>query len=313
MTAGPATKGQMLDLNDFRLFVHIVDRGGFTAAGRGLDVPKSTVSHRMTRLERDLGVRLLNRTSRHVGVTEAGRDFYSHAVEVLRGAATAETVVRQRLLEPTGTVRVTASIAAMHYVLNDIIADFLILHPKVQVFARTTDEMLDIIKEGFDVAIRGHSGRLPDSSLLQRTITSQHFHLLASEAYLSRYGEPSRPDELSDHAALFMTREAVPPVWRLRHLPRIHKDVEVKLAPRLVTDDVCGLQKAAISGLGIIALPHFMCREAVRAGTLRTILPEWTAGTGTMTALTPSREGMLPSVRAFLDHVCEEIPRAMLL
>lgn len=301
----------MLDLNDFHLFVNIVERGGFTAASRELDVPKSTLSHRITRLESDLGVRLLNRTSRHVGVTEAGRDFYSHAVEILRGAAMAEAVVRQRLLEPSGTVRVTASIAAMHYVLNDAIADFLRLHPKVQVVARTTDEMLDIVKEGFDVAIRGHSGPLPDSNLLQRTITSQNYHLLAGEAYLSKYGEPSQPEELANHSALFMAREAVPPVWRLQHIPGIQKDVSVKLSPRLVTDDVSGLQKAAISGLGIIALPYFMCREAVRAGTLRTILPDWTAGTGTMTALTPSREGMLPSVRAFLDHVCEEIPKAI--
>lgn len=302
-------QAKMLDLNDFRFFVHIVERGGFTAASRGLDVPKSTLSHRITKLERDLGVRLLNRTPRCVGVTEAGRDFYDQAVMVLRGAEMAETVVRQRLSEPCGTVRVTAAIATMHYALNDIIADFLRRFPKVDVVAQTSDAMVDIVKEGFDVAIRGHSKPLPDSNLVQRTIITQNFHLFAGKTYIAERGEPSSPEELSDHPALFMMREAVPAVWRLRHIHGSRDDVVVGLTPRLMTDDVCGLQKAAVAGLGIVALPRYLCREAVRSGTLRVILPEWIAGTGTMTALTPYRQGLLPSVRAFLDHISAEVPK----
>lgn len=299
----------MLDLNDFHLFVSVVDQGGFTAAGRRLDVPKSTLSQRIARLEDDLGTRLLSRTSRHVGVTEAGRDFYAHAVEVLRGAEMAEAAVRKRVSEPCGTVRVTASLAAMRYVLNDVIADFLVQHPKVQIVAHATDAMVDLVAAGLDVAIRGHSAPLPSSDLVQRTIMRQDYRLVAGIDYLAAFGEPDHPEQLAEHRSLLMTRGGGPAEWRLHHRGGAREDVVVKLTPRLMSDDVCGLQRAAIAGLGIVALPEFTFSEAVRAGTLRVVLPEWTAGTGTMTALTPCRRGMLPSVRAFLDHVGAEIPR----
>ena len=299
----------MKDFNDFLLFVHIVDRGGFTAASRALEIPKSTLSHRIMKLESDLGVRLLNRSSRHVGVTEAGRDFYQHAVEVVREAEMAETVVRQRLSEPCGVVRVTAGIATMHFALNDIIADFLTKFPKVNVCAQASDVSVDIVKENFDVAIRGHSNPLPDSNLIQRTLVTQNFHLFAGEHYLAEHGELAAPEQLADHPGLFMMREAVPSTWKLRHLKHEHPDVVVDFAPRLMTDDVSGLLKAAIAGLGIVALPPYVCRDAMRSGALRLILPDWAAGTGIMTALMPCRQGMLPSVRAFLDHVSVEMPK----
>src|SRR5689334_1806892 len=116
----------MLDLNDFYFFVHIVDRGGFTAAGRTLNIPKSTLSHRIQELEQSLGVRLLNRTSRKFGMTDAGQDFYRHAVAMLREAELAETVIRHRLTEPTGTIRCTAGVATMQFAMSGIIADFLL-------------------------------------------------------------------------------------------------------------------------------------------------------------------------------------------
>ena len=162
----------MMDLNDFLFFVSIVDSGGFTAASRSLGVPKSTLSHRMTKLEAGLEVRLLTRSSRHVGMTEAGRDFYRHSVGVLREADMAQTVVRQRLAEPSGVVRCTAASATMHFAMADIIASFLAKHPKVSIVAHSTDKFVDIIKENFDVALRGHSDPLPDSELVQRTLAT---------------------------------------------------------------------------------------------------------------------------------------------
>jgi DNA-binding transcriptional LysR family regulator len=299
----------MLDLNDFLYFVHIVDRGGFTPASRALGVPKSTLSHRIMQLESDLGVRLLNRTSRHVGLTNAGRDFYEHAAASLREAEMAETVVRQRLAEPCGVVRVTAALSIMHYALSDIIVDFLRCHPRIDVIANATDVNVDIVRENFDVAVRGHSGPLPDSGLIQRTLTTMNFHLYAGAAYLSEHGEPETPDDLERHAGLFMMRTAVPANWHLRHVRGGHDEVMVPLQPRLASDDVSALQKAAVAGLGIVALPTYVCREAVRSGALKLVLPDWAAGSGSMTALVPSRQGMLPSVRAFLDHLSVEVPK----
>jgi DNA-binding transcriptional LysR family regulator len=300
-----------MDLNDFLFFVTIVDQGGFTAASRSLKVPKSTLSQRMMKLEAGLEVRLLTRSSRHVGLTEAGRDFYGHAVGVLREADLAQAVVRQRMTEPSGVVRCTAGIATMHFGLSDVISNFLVRHPKVSIVAHSTDRFVDIIKENFDVAIRGHSDPLPDSELVQRTLASTNIMLFAGTNYLATHGEPAAPQELEGHSALCMMREVSPGTWRLRHVLQEQDDVTVTSKARLVSDDVLTLQKAAIQGLGVVALPPYVCGEAVGAGLLRRILPDWTLGKATMTALIPSRQGMLPSVRAFLDYLSEEVPRTM--
>jgi len=147
----------VLDLNDFFYFVQVVDRGGFTAAGRMLRIPKSTLSHRIQRLETELGVRLLNRTSRRFAMTDAGEEFYRHAVVMLHDAELAESAIRHRVTEPTGTVRCTAAMATMQFAMCDIVADFLLRYPKVNVVAHATDRNVDIVGENYDVAIRAHS------------------------------------------------------------------------------------------------------------------------------------------------------------
>src|SRR6201987_4911654 len=147
----------MLDLNDFYYFVQVVDRGGVTAAGRTLRIPKSTLSHRIQQLEVNLGVRLLNRTSRRFGMTDAGDEFYRHAVGMLPEADLAETAIRHRLNEPIGTVRCTAAVATMQFAMRDIVPDFLLRYPKINLVAHATDRNIDIIGENYDVAIRAHS------------------------------------------------------------------------------------------------------------------------------------------------------------
>lgn len=305
--------GGMVDLNDFLFFVRIVDCGGFTAASRALGVPKSTLSQRMAKLEAHLEVRLLTRSSRHVGMSEAGQDFYRHAVAVLREADMAQSAVRQRLSEPSGTVRCTAGVATMHFGLSDIIAGFLVKHPKVDLVAHSTDRFVDIIKESFDIAIRGHSDPLPDSDLVQRTLATTQIMLFAGTNYLAEHGEPAEPADLTKHAAVSMMRESAPGTWRLQHARQQYEDMIVTLHPRLVSEDVWTLQKAACQGIGIVALPPYVCREAVQAGLLRRVLPDWSLGPASMTALLPHRQGMLPSVRAFLDHLSEEVPKIMVV
>src|SRR6516165_12837257 len=169
----------MLDLNHFFYFVHVVDRGGFTAAGRTLRIPKSTLSHRIQQLESNLGVRLLNRTSRRFAITDAGEEFYRHAVVMLGEAELAETAIRQRMNEPTGTVRCTAAVATMQFAMRDMMPDFLVRYPKVNIFAHATDQIVDIVGENYDVAIRAHSDPLPDSTLVQRTLTPAPWFLFA--------------------------------------------------------------------------------------------------------------------------------------
>jgi DNA-binding transcriptional LysR family regulator len=302
----------VLDLNDFFYFVQVVDRDGFTAAGRTLRIPKSTLSHRVQQLETGLGVRLLNRTSRRFGMTEAGEDFYRHAVAMLREAEQAETAIRHRLVEASGTVRCTAAVATMQFAMRDIVADFLVRYPKVNVVAHATDQNIDIVGERYDVAIRAHTAPLPDSTLVQRTLTPAPWFLFAGSAYLDANEPPRTPRDLPDHPSLFMMRTGVAPVWQLRHSSKA-KQAIVPIAPRLMSDDMIGLKQAAIAGLGVVALPGYVCRDDVRSGALRRVLPTWLAGDSTITALIPYRQGLLPSVRAFLDHLAEQFPKAVLI
>src|SRR6266446_9480809 len=207
--------GAVLDLNDFFYFVQVVDRGGFTAAGRPLRIPKSTLSHRIQQLETNLGVRLLNRTSRR-------------------------------------------------FAMRDAVADFLVRYPKVNVVAHATDQNVDIVGENYDVAIRAHTDPLPDSTLVQRSLTPAPWFLFAGSAYLDSNETPHTPQDLRSHPSLFMMRTGVAPVWRLRH-PRKAKEVVMPLAPRLLSDDMIGLKQAAIAGLGVVALPGYVCRDEVRS------------------------------------------------
>jgi DNA-binding transcriptional LysR family regulator len=303
----------MLDLNDFFLFVQVVDRGGFTAAGRTLRMPKSTLSHRIQQLETNLGVRLLNRTSRQFGTTDAGKEFYHHAVAMLREAEQAETAIRHRLSEPTGVVRCTAGVATMQFAMRDMLPDFLSLYPKVNVVAHATDRIVDIVGENYDVAVRAHSNPLPDSNLVQRTLTPAPWFLFAGSAYLDSNKAPETPRDLQKHPSLFMMRTGVAPVWRLRHSSKARDQVVLPLAPRLLGDDMIGLKRAAIKGLGVVALPGYVCRDEVRSGALRRVLPNWLAGDSTITALVPYRQGLLPSVRVFLNHLATEFPKVVLI
>ena len=244
-------------------------------------------------------------------MTDAGEDFYRHAVVVLREAELAENAVRHRLSEPSGTIRCTGGVATMQFAMTDIISDFLIRYPKVNVVVHAVDRAVDIVGENYDIAIRAHSGPLPDSALVQRTLAPAPWFLFAGSDYLAANGEPQRPHDLQDHPSLFMMRTGVDPVWRLRHA-RHKNEVVIPLTPRLLSDDEIGLQEAAIKGVGIVALPGYICRAAVKSGALRRVLPNWIAGNSTITALIPYRQGLLPSVRAFLDHLATEFPRAVL-
>ncbi|HEY4885005.1 MAG TPA: LysR substrate-binding domain-containing protein [Myxococcales bacterium] len=296
----------MLDLNDFRYFVRIVKGGSLTAASRSLKVPKSTVSHRLQQLEASLGVRLLNRTSRSLSMTDAGELFYRHAVATLERADLAESAVRERLIEPCGTIRFTTAVATSLFAMRPILPEFIRHHPKVSVVQHTSDDQIDIVGESYDLAVRAHTGPISDSTLVQRTLAPAPWFVFAAPDYLVRRGVPLVPEDLAGHDALIMSGRGRP-TWRLKH--PIRGEVVVPANPRLAGNDILMLKQAAQDGLGIVALPGYICREDVKSGTLERILPDWLAREASITAVMPFRSGMLPSVRAFVDFLVEEIPK----
>ncbi len=296
----------MLDLKDVYFFVQVVDRGGFTSAGTSLRLPKSTLSHRVRELEASLGVRLINRTSRHFGMTDVGTEFYQYAIQMLQSAEVAEEAVKQRLSEPSGVIRMTTAVEIAQFALRDLIPVFLNRYPRVKIVEIATDRMVDIVGEGFDLALRGHTAPLQNSTLVQRAIASVPWFLFASPEYLDRAGVPDGPEALAHHSTISMDRSG-PSVWQMTGPGG--SAFTIPIEPRFLSNNMVALKEAACANLGIAALPGYICKEELAAGRLRQILPGWITADARMSALIPYRTGLLPAVRSLVDFLVVEVPK----
>lgn len=295
-----------LDLKDVYFFVHVVNRGGFTSASGSLGVSKSTLSHRVRELEGSLGLRLINRSSRHFGMTDIGNEFYQHALRLLASADIAEGFMRQRLVEPSGTIRMTTAVEIAQFAMSDLIPVFLNKYPKVKIVQIATDRLVDIVGEGFDLALRGHVAALQNSTLVQKAIAAVPWHIFASPDYLDRAGLIAEPKDLTAHATLSMDRHGAER-WQLKS--RNGETVDVSIDPRFLSNNMIALKEAACAHLGVAALPGYICRQELASGKLRHILPDWIAADARMSALIPYRNGLLPAVRSFVDFLADEVPK----
>jgi len=297
----------MLDLNQIYYFVQTVEKKGISAAARALDVPKSTVSRHILALEAALGTRLLQRTTRSFAVTDIGQEFYAQAVATLIEAETAESVVRQRMAEPSGTVRFTCSVALAQLALAELIPSFITMHPRVRICQHATNRLVDPVQEGFDFCLRAHSTPLPSSSLVQRHLVDIPWHLFAGPTYLADRATPRRPEDLSSHDAIALHQLEDGHFWSLTHQENSGESTTIPFEPRLQSDDM-GTLKVAARTLGIVALPGYVARKEVERGLLVRVLPEWRAGIAKVSILMPTRRGLLPSVRAFIDFLTSQLP-----
>lgn len=298
----------MIDLNDVYYFAKVVEHQGITAAARVLDVPKSNISRRILALEAALGARLIQRTSRRFVITEIGVEFHRHALAMLVEAEAAESVVRTRTAEPSGTIRFTCSVAVAQLVLATLIPRFMATYPRVRIVEHATNRHVDLVHEGFDMGLRAHMGPLPDSSLVQRPLAQIPWYLFASPGYLRRKGVPSAPEELARHDAIALGATQDAYVWQLRDVRHADQTHAVPYSPSLVSDDMATLKAAACEGVGIVALPGYVGRAEITAGKLVRVLPQWIVGVATLTLLMPSRRGLLPSVRTFAEYLAEHVP-----
>lgn len=289
----------MLNLNDLRLFAQVARHGGFTAAARVLGVPKSTVSKRLAALEQALGVRLIHRSSRQFTVTDVGRDCLAHAATLLDAAEAAELAVKGRLGEPSGLVRLTASVPTARLLLAPILPEAAQRWPKLRLALHATDRFVDVLQGGFDLALRDHFGPLPDSDLVQRRIGHDPGILVAAPDYLARVGVPATPDDLAGLDGL--TADPSETSWPLEHADG--QRLAVAPVPRFHADDAEALLHAAVAGLGITKLPSRLCRADLERGTLCRVLPDWSSGGVTTTLLIPHRHGQLPAVRVVADFL----------
>jgi DNA-binding transcriptional LysR family regulator len=300
----------MLDLRDVYYFVHAVEKKGISAAARALDLPKSTVSRRILALEAALGIRLIHRTTRGFTVTEIGQEFYERAVATLVEAESAENVVRQRVAEPRGTIHFSCPVALAQLGLAELIPRFMTLYPRTRIVQHATNRFVDPVQDGFDVCLRAHSTLLPASTLIQRHLVDIPWHLFAGPVYLARKGTPVSPEDLAAHDAVGLKQTEEAHVWLLAHEEHPDKKATVSYTPCLQSDDM-GTLKVAARTHGIVALPGYVGRKEVESGLLVRVLPQWHAGIATVSMLLPSRRGLLPSVRAFIDFLSTHVPPAL--
>ncbi len=296
----------MQDLNDLYYFAMVVEHGGFAAAERALGIPKSRLSRRISQLENDLGVRLLQRSTRRFAVTDVGQSVYRHAQSMLAEATAAREVVDRLSAEPRGVVKASVPVGVAQQLMPKLLPEFLARYPEVRVQLHVSNRRVDVINEGFDVAIRVRTRFDDDGSLVMRSFGQIQELLVASPKYLDRAGRPSSPEELTEHTTMTMGEDEGRQRWELQGRDGEVRRVELKA--RVSGFDFPMLMALARQGLGITMLPETMCAEAVRSGELEVVLPDWRLPQGVAHAVFASRRGMLPAVRVFIDFLAEKLP-----
>jgi DNA-binding transcriptional LysR family regulator len=294
------------DLNDFRLFVEVVDQKGFAAAARRLGVPRSRLSRRIAMLEDGLGVRLVHRSTRSFAITEMGREFYRHCVAMMVEAEAAEEVIHRMRAKPRGVVRVSCLSSLISFQIGEMIARFLEAHPDVEVILESTNRLVDVIHEGFDLAIRVRFPPLDDSDLVIRKLADSPQRLVASPSVIRGKSQPLTPADLSRLPSLALTT-GTEYEWRLDGPDGA--SVIIRHAPRFITQDMVALRLAALRGIGVCQMPTFIIADDVRSGRLIDLLPEWNPKSAIIHVAFPSKRGLLPSVRTLIEFLGKEYQR----
>ena len=286
-------------LSAMAVFARVVEEGSFSHAARGLGLSKSAVSKQVGRLEDRLGVRLLNRTTRQLSLTEAGTAFYEHCRQLVADAEAAESAVTHLAAAPRGTLRVNAPMSFGQLHVAPALPDFLAAYPELSVEMHLSDRTVDLIEEGFDLAIR--IGQLRDSSLIARRLAPMHRVVCAAPAYLDARGRPSHPRDLQNHECLIYSYLSSGREWRFQGA---EGELRVAVHGRLEVNNGDALLAAARQGFGVVMLPTFLAAGDLKAGRLEPILQDWCeAEAGAIHAVFPASRNLSPKVRVFVDFL----------
>lgn len=327
---------KVTDINDYLVFARVAERGSFTRVAQDYELPKSNISRKISRLEADLGVRLLERTTRKLRLTEVGEQIYQHARRIEEELTQSFDTAASSLHTVQGRIRLCTSNTIGIELIAPLLPDFHQQYPNVTIDLQLTNRRVDLIEEGFDLAIR--VGHIEDSSLIARTLYQIRLKLFASPDYLNRHALITHPEDLSQHASLQMNAVSQKKSWTLTQLaahdpegtdaPTIAEEQKTaealentearartkdaiqkekpgvfEISPVLACDDFMVIYQACLGGMGVALLPHYMAEDALKENRLCPVLPDWQGQTLPLYALYPSRKGVTPKLKAVLDYV----------
>ncbi len=287
-----------MDLNDIVVFTKVAETKSFTGAAEQLGLPKSTVSRKLAQLEERLGVRLVQRTTRKLALTEIGEAYYERAARIVADLQAAEQVVTDMQATPRGRLRITAPIDLSTSHLGAIIAKFIAAHPEITVELDATDRVVDLIEEGYDVGVR--FGQLPESTLIARKLTTFDGVLCAAPSYLASRGTPTSIEELDDHDKVLFLPTARSTGWTLTNGEQTY---EVGRPARFISNNLGAVRDVVLAGGGISVTAEFMVACDILSGKLVRLLPEWSGRAIEVQAVYPARQNLPPRLTLFLDHL----------
>lgn len=298
-------------LNEIQIFAAIVERGSFIAASNLLQIPKTTVSRKIEELETRLGVRLLQRTTRKMSLTEAGQAYYEHCERIIAEIDEAERAVGQLAEAPRGTLRVSTSFSIGSRFIGRMLPEFLRRYPDVRVNLVLSNAVEDLVEGNYDLAIR--AGRLADSSHASRSLGQSRSSLVASPDYVKEKGLPATPQDLVGHRTLALSQRderAGRYVWELEEAAGGRKKpqpLSVPIEPVMICNDPEPILQSVLGGEGIGFVPDLFIGEPLRRGQLVQVLPDWCGPSVPVSAVYTSRRGLSPKVRVFVDFLIEHL------
>ena len=291
----------MDQLRAIRAFARVVQTGSFSAAARDANTSQATISKRVAALEEKLGVRLMMRSSRDHSLTRAGADYYEKCVAILEELDEAESNARTEVASPRGVLRVTTAVAIGRLLVGPLIAEFLSRYAEIELDLALTDRHVDLLGEGYDVAIRAQ--RPKDSALIARQLFPNPLFLIASPGYLEQHGVPQNPEELADHNCIIYSQLSTLAVWQFA---RAGQDISVHVGGKFRCDNGDTVLEAAIAGVGFAMLPHWMIHSQLDSDLLRVVMPEFQLASLPVHAVYPQRRYLPLKVRCFIEFLLEK-------
>jgi len=301
----------MIDRNAMALYVKVVENHSFSETARRENVPVSTVSRKIAELENELGVKLLERSTRQLRMTEIGQDYYEHCRRGLEEFEMANLLVNNRQREVSGTLRISVPPNLSDVIVAPLVTAFQAHYPNVLFRILVANRNMHLIADGIDLALR--VGELDDSSMVARPLLRYRHLLVASPEYLNKAGQPKHPNELNDHPLITFSHWFEEPSWSLTNGTKVE---ELIVKPRLSINEYNGIQRTVLDGFGIGEIPSIICNQQLETGKLTEVMPAWRFKPVTLSAIYPSRQNLSRLVSLFkefcIEFCAEQFPEVAL-